>query len=93
MFGSAGAQPWVASSKPFLGHLIGAAGIVETILCIHQLERGRLHGNPNLERPDPDCPARLVGREAITQPLRIGAKNSFGFGGGNATLILGKYED
>ncbi len=93
VFGSAGAQPWVASSKPFLGHLIGAAGIVETILCIHQLERGRLHGNPNLERPDPDCTARLVGREAITQPLRIGAKNSFGFGGGNATLILGKYED
>jgi 3-oxoacyl-[acyl-carrier-protein] synthase II len=68
VFGSAGAQPWVASSKPFLGHLIGAAGIVETILCIHQLERGRLHGNPNLERPDPDCTARLVGREAITQP-------------------------
>ena len=92
VFGSAGAEPWVASSKPFFGHLLGAAGVVETIACIRQLELGRLHGNPNLERPDPACTVRLCGRTATTQPVRIAMKNSFGFGGGNATLILGRYE-
>jgi len=93
VFGAAGAQPWVASSKPFFGHLLGAAGVVETIACVLQLEHGRLHGNPNLERPDPACTVRLVGREASSQALRVGMKNSFGFGGGNATLILGRFEE
>lgn len=92
VFGSAGAMPWVASCKPFFGHLLGAAGVVETIACIRQLEHGRLHGNPNLERPDPACAVRLCGREAVTQTVRVAMKNSFGFGGGNATLILGRYE-
>ncbi|MBL8723872.1 MAG: beta-ketoacyl-[acyl-carrier-protein] synthase family protein [Planctomycetes bacterium] len=93
VFGAAGARPWVASSKPFFGHLLGAAGVVETIACIAQLEHGRLHGNPNLTQPDPACAVRLVGRAAMAAPLRIGMKNSFGFGGGNATLILKRYED
>lgn len=87
------AGPPVLASKSFYGHLLGAAGIVEAITTIFCLEQGRLHPNLGLERPDPACDVRLVGTSALTMPLRIGLKNSFGFGGGNATLILGRYEE
>jgi 3-oxoacyl-[acyl-carrier-protein] synthase II len=82
----------VLSSKPFFGHLLGAAGVVETIASILCLDEGRVHANLNLDRPDPACDVRVAGVDALAMPLRTCMKNSFGFGGSNSTLILGRYD-
>jgi 3-oxoacyl-[acyl-carrier-protein] synthase II len=92
VFGPDTERTWVVSSKPFFGHLLGAAGVVETIAAIFCLEQGRLHGNPNLTDPDPSCAVHLAGTAAIALPARIALKNSFGFGGSNSTVILGRAE-
>ncbi|HOW97198.1 MAG TPA: beta-ketoacyl-[acyl-carrier-protein] synthase family protein [Kiritimatiellia bacterium] len=93
VFGSEADRVFVVSSKSFFGHLLGAAGIVETLSAILCLEAGRLHANLNLDQPDPMCNVRLVGRESQAIPLRTCMKNSFGFGGGNAVMILGQYKE
>ncbi|MBK9387185.1 MAG: beta-ketoacyl-[acyl-carrier-protein] synthase family protein [Planctomycetes bacterium] len=80
----------VNSSKSYFGHLLGAAGIVETIASILCLEHGRLHANLNLEEPDPVCNLRLTGLDRLEYPPRVCLKNSFGFGGSNSTLILAR---
>lgn len=90
VFGEHGKHAYVVSSKPFFGHLLGAAGVVELIASIFCLEQGRLHGNPNLTEPDPSCDVRLAGPASIELPARIALKNSFGFGGSNSTVILGR---
>jgi 3-oxoacyl-[acyl-carrier-protein] synthase II len=92
VFGPDTERAWVVSSKPFFGHLLGAAGVVETIVSIFCLEQGRLHGNLNLTDPDPSCAVRLLGTASIGLPARVAMKNSFGFGGSNSTVILGRAE-
>lgn len=93
VFGSAADRVPVLSSKSFFGHLLGAAGVVETIASIACLDEQRLHTNLNLERPDPACPVRTAGVDTLALPLRVCMKNSFGFGGSNSTLILARYEE
>ncbi|MBP7828438.1 MAG: beta-ketoacyl-[acyl-carrier-protein] synthase family protein [Kiritimatiellae bacterium] len=93
VFGAEADRVPVVSSKSFFGHLLGAAGIVETLAAILCLEDGRLHPNLNLDHPDPLCNLRLVGRESLELPLRTCMKNSFGFGGSNAVVILGGYKE
>jgi 3-oxoacyl-[acyl-carrier-protein] synthase II len=92
VFGDETARVPVSASKSYFGHLLGAAGIVETIIAVACLEEGRLHRNLNLDQPDPACDVRVVGVESLAVPLRICMKNSFGFGGSNSTLIVGRYE-
>ena len=93
VFGAETARLPVVSSKSFFGHLLGAAGIVETIAAVACMDAGRLHANLNLDQPDPACDLRVVGVESLTVPLRICMKNSFGFGGSNSTLIVARYEE
>jgi 3-oxoacyl-[acyl-carrier-protein] synthase II len=93
ILGDEAARVPVISSKSYFGHLLGAAGIVETIVAIACLDEGRLHRNLNLDQPDPACDVRVVGVESLAAPLGICMKNSFGFGGSNSTLIVGRYED
>jgi 3-oxoacyl-[acyl-carrier-protein] synthase II len=90
ILGDAAPGVWVASNKSFFGHLLGAAGVVETVATLLGLEQGRVPPNLHLEHPDPAAELRLVGprSEPVSSPLAM--KNSFGFGGGNAVLILGK---
>ncbi|NLF24723.1 MAG: beta-ketoacyl-[acyl-carrier-protein] synthase family protein [Deltaproteobacteria bacterium] len=89
IFGPPKKQPWVVAAKSLFGHSLGASGVVETIAAIISLGHGRLHPNLNLEHPDPLCNLNLVGQESLDIPLKTCMKNSFGFGGGNAVLILG----
>jgi 3-oxoacyl-[acyl-carrier-protein] synthase II len=79
----------VGSCKSFLGHTLGASGALEAAITVLALERLQAPPNFNLANPDPQCDVRLVGRqpEAIDHPVAL--KNSFGFGGGNAVLVLG----
>ncbi len=80
----------VASNKSFFGHLLGACGAVESIVAILSLDHGVSPPNLNLAEPDLECGLNLVS----TSPSRINAefalKNSFGFGGNNAVLVIKK---
>lgn len=88
VFGSASEQVWVSSTKSMLGHMLGAAGAVEVIICALAIDRGQVPPTINLHNPDPECSldyVPLYGREA---KLTATLSNSFGFGGTNVSLVL-----
>jgi len=82
----------VSSNKSMLGHTIAAAGAIELILTLVGLNRSILLPTINYEFPDPKCDLDYVPNEARTKEHRIAISNSFGFGGQNACLCVGKYE-
>ncbi|MEN8181473.1 MAG: beta-ketoacyl-ACP synthase II [Myxococcota bacterium] len=83
----------VSATKSMTGHLLGAAGAVEAILCVRALETGWLPPTVNLEHPDPECSLAHVARKAIRADPKVVLSNSFGFGGTNATLIFRRWEE
>jgi 3-oxoacyl-[acyl-carrier-protein] synthase II len=87
--GPRGREIPVSSTKSMLGHLLGGAGAVEAILTALAIEEQRLPPNLNYETPDPDCDLRIVRHTERAQGLTVALSNSFGFGGANATLVLG----
>lgn len=78
----------VSSTKGATGHLLGAAGALEALVCVRALEEGRLPPTLNLDRPDPACALDHVRGKARVQGTRVALSNSFGFGGVNAALVL-----
>lgn len=90
VLGEATAQVPVGACKSYFGHTLGASGALETIATLLALEAGRVPPNLNLEHPDEECGLRLVGATAEPLDGALAMKNSFGFGGGNAVLILGR---
>ena len=72
------------------GHLLGAAGALEAILCLLALRDGLLPPTINYEQPDPDCDLDYVPNAARPAELRVAMSNSFGLGGHNATLVFGR---
>ena len=81
-----GALP-VSSTKANIGHLLGAAGAVEAVVCLMAVRGGWLPPQRPLAAPDPLCRFRIV-QQPTAAPVRVALSNSFGFGGANATLIL-----
>jgi 3-oxoacyl-[acyl-carrier-protein] synthase II len=84
-----GAGPPVSSSKSALGHAVAAAGAVEAALCLLALRDGILPPTLNLHDPDPDCDLDHVPLIPRERRVRTVLSNSFGFGGVNASLVLG----
>jgi len=82
----------VNATKSMIGHLMGASGAVEAIATIMTINEGILHPTINWETPDPDCDLDCVPNVAREAKVDIALKNSFGFGGQNACLVLGRYE-
>ena len=91
VFGEHAKQLTVVSTKSMTGHLLGAAGGVETVFTAMALHTGWLPGTINLETPDPNCDLDYMAGGSAHIPCEYAMCNSFGFGGTNASLILKKW--
>ncbi len=82
--------PPISSTKSMTGHLLGAAGGIETAFSLLTLRDGILPPTIGYREPDPDCDLDIVPNTARRAGLRTALSNSFGFGGHNASILLGK---
>ncbi len=88
LFGDAAYNLAMSSTKSAIGHLLGAAGAVETIFSILAIDNGVVPPTLNLDDPSEDCDLNLVPHSAQDRKIRVALSNSFGFGGTNASLIV-----
>jgi 3-oxoacyl-[acyl-carrier-protein] synthase II len=83
---------WVSSTKSMMGHLLGAAGAVESAICTLAIAEGKIPPTINLEDQDPQCPLDYVALTARERRVKHALNNSFGFGGTNCSLVFSRYE-
>jgi len=81
----------VSSTKSMIGHAMGAAGALEAVACALTIENDIIPATINYENPDPECDLNYVPNEPISKKVNTLISNSFGLGGQNACLVLGKY--
>ncbi|HEV8233850.1 MAG TPA: beta-ketoacyl-ACP synthase II [Gemmatimonadaceae bacterium] len=91
-FGDHAKKVAVSSTKSMTGHLLGAAGGLETAICALAVHDGCMPPTINYENPDPECDLDYVPNEARRARIRYALSNSFGFGGTNGSLILKSME-
>jgi 3-oxoacyl-[acyl-carrier-protein] synthase II len=82
---------WVSSTKSMMGHLLGAAGAVESAVCALTIARGKVPPTINLVEPSPECVLDYVANEARERVVRHALNNSFGFGGTNCSLVISRF--
>ncbi|RME79443.1 MAG: beta-ketoacyl-[acyl-carrier-protein] synthase II [Planctomycetota bacterium] len=83
----------ISSTKSMIGHLIGAAGAVELVATSLSVVHDKIHPTINYHEPDPECDLDYVPNKARDHQVNYALSNSFGFGGHNATIIIGKYKE
>jgi 3-oxoacyl-[acyl-carrier-protein] synthase II len=88
VFGEAAYSIPISSTKSMTGHLLGASGALEAVICVQVLRDQILPPTINYEHPDPECDLDYVPNQARPHSVRHVMSNSFGFGGHNATLIF-----
>ncbi len=93
VFGEASYHVPISSTKSMTGHLLGASGSLEAVVCVKVLNEHVLPPTINYEHRDPDCDLDYVPNTARPAQPRHVMSNSFGFGGHNATLVLSKFQD
>ena len=92
VFGQHAHELRMGSTKSMTGHLLGAAGGLETVITALTIEHGVIPPTINLTDPDPDCDLDHVPNQAVEAKVDAALSNSFGFGGHNVALILRRYE-
>ena len=92
VFGEAAYDVAVSSTKSMHGHLLGASGSLEAIICLKAIENNLLPPTINYETPDPECDLDYVPNTARSAQVDVTMSNGFGLGGHNATLVLGRYQ-
>lgn len=90
-FGERAARVPISSLKSMMGHALGATGAIETIAAVMALKSDVVPPTINFEKPDPQCDLDYVPNKARSLPVRVVLKNSFGFGGQNACLVLTRF--
>ncbi|GMV99626.1 MAG: 3-oxoacyl-[acyl-carrier-protein] synthase 2 [Candidatus Hydrogenedentota bacterium] len=84
-------MPPVSSTKSMIGHLLGAAGAVEAIVCLLSIRDGILPPSINCDNQDPECPVNLIAGAAREAEVAMAMSNSLGFGGHNVSIIVKRY--
>ena len=92
VFGDHAYEIAVSSTKSVLGHLFGAAGAVEAMMCVLGLHEGVLPPTINYRTPDPECDLDYVPNEARRVQVDVALSNAMGLGGHNACVLLGRVE-
>lgn len=92
VFGEKAYRLKISATKSMTGHLLGAAGALEAMATALSIYHGIIHPTINLEEADPDCDLDYTPLEPVSMVINNALSNSFGFGGHNGTLVLGKYE-
>ena len=92
-FGAHSQNLVINSTKSMIGHLLGAAGGVEAIVCILSILNGKIHQTINIENLDDECDLNVNHKSCIDCDINFALSNSFGFGGTNGSLIFSKFKD
>jgi 3-oxoacyl-[acyl-carrier-protein] synthase II len=91
VFGESAYRIPISATKSMLGHLLGAAGAIEAIICVLAINSGIIPPTINLTHPDPECDLDYVPNQARKVKIQTAVSNSFGFGGHNSVLIFRQY--
>ena len=93
VFGDLAKKLKISSTKGMTSHLVGAAGAVESIVCIKAINEGFYPATINYETPDEECDLDYIPNKGIEAPMKYALNESLGFGGHNGVLIFKKFED
>ncbi|MCC8139147.1 MAG: beta-ketoacyl-ACP synthase II [Lachnospiraceae bacterium] len=92
LFGEHAKEMKVNSTKSMIGHLLGAAGAVEFITCVKEMQESYIHVTRGLENPGEECDLDYVQGQGVTMDIDYALSNSLGFGGHNASILIKKYK-
>jgi len=92
VFGERAYQIPISATKSMIGHMMGATGAVEAMVCVMSIQEGIIHPTINYETPDPECDLDYVPNQARRAEVKVAVSNSFGLGGQNAVLVLGAFK-
>jgi 3-oxoacyl-[acyl-carrier-protein] synthase II len=82
----------VGSTKSMTGHLLGAAGAVESVICANVLRTGKIPPTINFSEPDPACDLNYAHDGMVERDVKLALSNSFGFGGHNVCLAIRRWD-
>lgn len=93
VFGDRASEIIVGSTKSMTGHLLGAAGAVEAVVCLLACRDGAIPPTTNFSTPDPECDLDYAHNRRVDRRVDVALSNSFGFGGHNVTLAVRRWEE
>lgn len=92
VFGEHANKVAISSTKSMTGHLLGGAGAIEAIACLFAINNNIIPPTINYQDADPECDLTYTPNSSVEKEVKYAISNSFGFGGQNSTILMGKYE-